>query len=214
MQSEIQVPYFCWRSRRLVVRHVEEEPVGTLDTRLDRADRCVADAEPPGVRPVEVHDWYSGARRARRPRLEHREPIRGGGRRIGLGRLAPLELAVDGRVPGNDAEAVGLEDDDCVLVADALGESVDPATYSGLWRRRPSTGRSRGTGCCRPRGPGCLVAPRARSRALCSRSPGCRVNHTAWGVAITLRIRSASAALPLLCNATICFLAPSLGTGV
>ena len=125
--------------RELVVGGVEVEAVGAFDACLHEAMGRVPDAEPRAVRAVEV-DLRSrlGLQRVHRV-VQHREPIRSSRRRIGLRGLAPLQRVAVGAairvVPGDDPEAVRFEDDDCLPLADAGGEGIDPGLVLGDSRR-------------------------------------------------------------------------------
>ena len=58
--------------------------------------------------------------------VQHEEAFLGRGIWIRFRRLAPFKVAVEVTVPGNDAQAVRLQDDDHLLIADSGRKAVDP----------------------------------------------------------------------------------------
>src|SRR5215211_6006859 len=59
--------------------------------------------------------------------VQHKEAVCCSGCWIRLSRLAPLLDAIDRRVPRDDAQAIGLEDHNGLLVADTSREAIDPS---------------------------------------------------------------------------------------
>ena len=116
----------------LVVRGVQEEAGGLLHAGLDQAVADLADVQPRRRGAVEVDLHVGQGREGVDGVVELREPGRGGGRRVDLGRLAPVHRPVEVRVVRDDPETVGFEDDRRRPVADPGGEPVDP----GRVRRR------------------------------------------------------------------------------
>jgi hypothetical protein len=115
----------------LVVGRVEEEPVGLLDPGLDEAVADVTDSQPAVVRSVEID---LGARVGLEDVdgvVELRVAVRDGRRRVDVGGLAPLLGPVDVGVPRDDAEAVGLEDDDRLAAPDPGRDPVDERLVVG-----------------------------------------------------------------------------------
>ncbi len=133
--------------RDLVVRDVEEESLRARNARARQPIRGLTDVQPAAVGTIEVHERFGRGRRELVDRIVELR-VAGGGvrarcvdrvaRRIGDRRLARVvgwSGGAERQVPRNEPQAVGLEDDDRLPVADAGGEAIDPGLVGGRVER-------------------------------------------------------------------------------